>query len=692
MVGTAESQGTFTISPHTAAQTMRRFRMPDPQMYILQMVSTAVYSSVTRLHIKSKPRALEYYFEGLEIPKEELRILDTFLFPTVDAPEHLVELAVGIETALNFAEEIRVETFSSEACWRLVINPRTVRLEELKDLTVERAVSRVSVRKKREVSQLWKANRHAELDWLYACRHAFIPILVDGEPLETSPFPPLPEKTILWANIGLDSQLVEASELFPEESPPALTTEHPSIIGYLALLPREQANKQGLLIIHRGLVVHRPLADLGLQVLCGVLHCDSLKKDLSHANFVEDATFRELTDFLRKLGIALVTEFCRDLAQHRISWKHLWGPVTNLLRDGQLTESQDEVIRAWADQVYELGESQSPFSGVQKARFLESEGRELEAECLRWELVKRLQEEALLCFDKGKLNRLPERCEALHALSLDLKSGHAESLFLASCFLQCLLDLPFELNPDLEDEDPLTLHRMALIRRWKGDLTGAIELHLMALQHDDADALIRGWGIRYCAELEFSQGRYDQADKLYDFAEEELPKQRDLWEERAYFKRFMGQEQSAESLAYLRRSVGGVELDSFVNWLLVEEVKKHGRGVFSRSELAALQTKSAYLKWKKLSGEGEQSKIEATLKEGLDLEGWTSREELIQQKIAAVESAELAFGPTYLYTRFCRRRCVYQVHRLGAEDQAEHLQCRGHLLEHLRMILTSLDN
>jgi len=134
-----------------------------------------------------------------------------------------------------------------------------------------------------------------------------------------------------------------------------------------------------------------------------------------------------------------------------------------------------------------------------------------------------------------------------------------------------------------------------------------------------------------------------------------------------------------------------VEADSFVHLLLVEELKKEGKSVLSRSELAALQTKSTYLKLKQFLEEGEGARIEAVLNQGFDLQGWVSREELVQAKLASVSHAETAFSPTYLYTRYCRRRCAYQLHRLGARQEAEHLQCRGHLLEHLRMILKSLE-
>lgn len=690
--GTTESQGTFTLSPHAAAQAMRRFRLPESHMYLLQMVAAAVSSGVTKLSIKQKPRALEFYFEGLEIPEDELRILDTFLFPAAEAPIHLTELAVGIEAALNFAEEIHVESFTQKASRRLVVNGQAARLEHLMDSPLETAFSRVVVKKKREVSLLWKGTRHPELEWLEACRHASIPMTVDGEALDTTPFPPLPSETILWANIGLGEHLEKATELFPVDKPPALITEHGSVFGYLALLPREFANRHGLLFVHRGLVVHRPLTDSGMLVLCGILHCDFLKKDLSHTNFVEDADFRGVQEFLTQTGVALVTQFCKELAQHQRHWKDLWGTVVSLLRDGQLSDAQRLVIGAWADEVDQTGESQSPFAAVHKARFLEKAGRDPEAQELRRGLLARVRLEALLMFDKGALVELPEKCEVLRAVLADLESPMAELLGLAGHLVSCLLDLPFEVEDDLQAGDPLTLHRHALMRRWCGNLAGAVELHLRALQHVDADNLVRGWGIRYCAELEFSQRRYEQADKLYDLAEEELPKQRDLWEERAYFKRFLGIQESADSLAYLRRALAGMEADSFVHWLLMEEIKKQGRSVLSRSELAALQTKSTYLKLKRLLAEGEQAKVEASLEKGLDLQGWVSREELIEEKTGAVAQAESTFGPTYLYTRYCRRRCAYQLHRLGAVQEAEHLQCRGHLLEHLRMILKDLES
>jgi tetratricopeptide (TPR) repeat protein len=441
------------------------------------------------------------------------------------------------------------------------------------------------------------------------------------------------------------------------------------------------------MFVHRGLVIHRPLSDLGLQVVCGVLHCDSLRKDLSYTNFVEDSDFEGVKIFLKGLALKLVTEFCANFDRDPQACKQLWSTVVNLLETEQLDCDQGRVVRAWADHLHQTGEDQGPFSSVQKARFFEKEGRTEEAMRLRRELLTQLQKESLACFDSGLLEGLPERVEVLSEVCKDLHMGQVGDLSLGLRFVKSLLGLPEEPEQSVEADDPLTLHRLALLRRWHGNLPGAVEYHLQALEHPDAGDLVRGWGIRYCAELEFSQQRYEQAEELYEMAEQELPKQRDLWEERAFFKRFLAPEQQSESLKYLKRAVSGVEADSFVHWLLVEELKRQGKSVMSRSELTALQTKSTYLKLKKLLEEGEQAEIESILNRGLELQGWTSREELMAHKLSAVERAERAFGPTYLYTRYCRRRCAYQLHRLGAFEEAQRLQCRGHLLEHLRVIL-----
>lgn len=672
---------------------MRRFRLPDPHMYILQMVAAASVGRAQHLALETARRRLTYYFEGMEIQKEQLRVLDTFLFPGVDAPEHLTELAVGIEAALNFAEEVQVESFTAQNGFRLVINHKAVRLESADKARTVLPFSRVIVKKKRELNLLRASKPHPELDWLEACRHATLPLVIEGKSFQTDPMPEVPAETILWLKIVREGDPLKIAQpsVRSKALSAALTVEHPEVFGYLALMSREEAHQNGLLFVHRGLVIHRPLTDLGMPVVCGLLHCDSLKKDISHTNFVEDQRFGEIQSFLQGLARELVVQFCRSIPAHREHWKKLWASVCSLLEGGELEPAQEQVLREWADHVHRAGEDQSPFSSLQKARFLEKEGQADQAEGLRWKLFHRVKKEALLCFEAGLFKSLRERLEVLTEVAKDLRLPTTPNLVLAELFGQSLLGLKPELKEALEGDDPLTLHRLALLRRWQGDLAGAIEFHLQALEHEDADVLIRGWGIRYCAELEFSQQRYKQAEELYGMAEQELPKQRDLWEERAYFKRFLGPEHRAESFSYLRRALDGVEADSFVHLLLVEEVRKEGKSVLSRSELAALQTRSTYLKLKQLLEEGEGAKIEEVLNRGFDLQGWVSREEFIDSILAAVAQAEQAFSPTYLYTRYCRRRCAYQLHRLGARQEAEHLQCRGHLLEHLRMILKGLE-
>lgn len=693
-VGTNDSQGSFTLSPQTAAKAMRRFQLPDPHMYLLQMVAAATVGKAEHLAIETEKRRLVFYFEGMEIKEEELRVLDTFLFPAVDAPPHLIELAVGIEAALNFAEEVRVESYSSDGGYRLVINSKSVSLEPADARNSRASHSRVIVQKKRDLSLFRASKPHPELEWLEACRHARLALVVEGKPHLTDPMPQVPSETILWIKIVLEGDPMKVAQpsVSSQSFPAFMTIEHPEIFGYLALVGRESANTHGLLFVHRGLVVHRPLSDLGLQVVCGVLHCDSLKKDISHTNFVEDRRFEELQLFLKNLSVGLMTEFCRQLNLYREHWKEMWGTVVALLETGKLDVTQEAIFREWADYVHQAGEDESPFSSLQKARFLESEGSDEQAEALRWALYHRVRKEAVLCFDAGLFGGLSERCEVLKEVSKDLRLSVQTDLKIAELFVHCLMGTPFEIDEALEEDVPIVFHRLALLRRWKGDLAGAIEYHLRALEHTEADVLVKGWGIRYCAELEFSQQRYQQAEELYAMAELELPKQRDLMEERAFFKRFLGPEQRAESFAYLRKALEGVEADSFVHLLLVEEVKKQGRSVLSRSELAALQTRSTYLKLRRLLDEGEGAEIETVLNQGFDLQGWVSRDALIAAKKASVEKAERAFGPTYLYTRYCRRRCAYQLHRLGAREMAQRLQCRGHLLEHLRIILTSMPN
>ncbi len=659
-------------------------------MYFLQMVATAVSAPVLELTVETAPRTLKFRFHGLEIQEQELAVLDSFLFPGVDAPPHLVELTVGIAAALNFAEEVTVESSSVNGWWRLSFSAQGMRLEPVAD-QAGAPTCILTVRKRREVRALWRSQRHPELAWLEACRHAPLSIKVDKSPFPTELLPPLPLETILWASISTTKLEAESSldAPFSGGHAPSVVVEHPHLSGYLVLTNRETAYRHGLIFVHRGLIIHRPLIDLGTHVVSGILHCDSLKKNLSHTDFVEDANFQAVRLFLKHTATALVTEFCRDPQARREHWKYLWATVVNLLDEGVLEPQQDTIIRSWATLVHETGESQSPFSSLQKARFLEKAGRGDEAIRLRRNLLVQLKAEALSCFESGQFLKLLEICEVLKGACSDLQWPYAEELRLAEWYIQGLLGL--ELDRVLQDSDePLTLHRLALLRRWQNDLVGAIEAHLKALEHSEADALVRGWGIRYCAELEFSQERYGQADELYKMAELELPRQRDLWEECAFFKRFLGQAHRDESFSYLKRALEGVEVDSFVHWLLVEELKKEGRSFLTRSELAALQTKSTYLKLKRLLEEGDQAKIEACLKENLDLSGWTAREDLMTRKIEAVQQAERSFGPTYLYTRYCRRRCVYQLHRLGALKEAEHLQCRGHLLEHLRMILVDL--
>ena len=70
-VGQTESEGTFTLSPQTAARTMRRFQLPDPYMYILQMVAAATVGRSEHLAVET---AINFDFNKYERPSKKLVI------------------------------------------------------------------------------------------------------------------------------------------------------------------------------------------------------------------------------------------------------------------------------------------------------------------------------------------------------------------------------------------------------------------------------------------------------------------------------------------------------------------------------------------------------------------------------------------------------------------------------------------
>lgn len=683
--GAVHSDGAFTVSLQVAEEKLQRFALVRPELYIVQLVGAAVASGASFLRISSGVSHLELLSDGLAPSKAELENLNSYLFYTVDAPEYLSELAVGAYGALSMpVKRVLIESFNEGESWQLDLRGKKQRLSPLKVDCPILPLLRVVIDKGFGL-RTRLTDRHPEQGELRVCR--FAPLELSFDEAAVTVFDTPPPTLRAWAALRHPDR---PPLNLPARTGPLLETTVPGLYGYLALTEPEEAHRRGLYLVHNGVAFKRPPAIWGPSNMCGVVHVEGLRKNISRSDLVENAAFRDLLSRLGKVGWELLAALCEDPNQTRQFWAELQGPVAHALGRDELPASCRATLNKWLRLVNVSG-TKGPadhLRALQQARALAAEGQLEEARLLRLEIVKETTRRTLEWFQEGALMSITGMMEPLRQALQDLESPGYLKALQASEVLDSLLHKAGPSEQAFPEMEGWAIHRKGLLLRHCGRLVEAAEVH--AIARELGRGPLAGWGYRLCAELELASGRYDVADQLLLKAHEHLADHRDLAEERAFLKRLVSPDGRKESMSLLQQAVPGPDEDPFVQWLFLDWMVREGRGVLPWTVWLEMRARASMLEVKTKLQHGTREAVEHNLKPEFDLLGWQSLESAREQRCQAVATAEKEFGPVHSYTQFCRRRAVYQLHRLEDHERADALQCRGHLLTQLQKCLLSL--
>lgn len=101
--GPVESSGSFSLNLEAARKKLTSFQLPDPGLYPIFLVASAVASEARRFDVWALPEELRFEFDGTVFTESELAGLDGYLFASGEVPPRLQNLAIALFAAGELA-------------------------------------------------------------------------------------------------------------------------------------------------------------------------------------------------------------------------------------------------------------------------------------------------------------------------------------------------------------------------------------------------------------------------------------------------------------------------------------------------------------------------------------------------------------------------------------------------------------
>lgn len=276
--GTVVAEGEFTLDRARAREKMRRYSLPDPHRYVLELVKAAVLQGAQAIEFEMDADDVRMRFDGPPFPREELAAAEAAALTGTGALAHL-GMGLAAAMALN-PRFVRCESGGV----RLELRPRRPdRLERAETS----AGTAMHVRDRPHPRHLWEFLRSLA-GWTTEgavlqqhCRFSPVPIRLNGRTLteDWRGFAPLGRVPVGDAGVA----------------------------GFTA------GGRAELLVVKDGVLmetVDLEPAHLPYRVL---LHVRGLSENVSHNGLVRDAAFAAVLKEALDARPAAVAALCRDL-------------------------------------------------------------------------------------------------------------------------------------------------------------------------------------------------------------------------------------------------------------------------------------------------------------------------------------------------------------------------------------------
>ena len=323
--GTFDSSGRFTLNMAQALEKMNRFRLAEPHLYVLNLVSAAVASGATFLRISVGPTDMLLEHDGRPYSHDELSQLFSSMADGASDEMRCAELAIGLHGARSTApRSAAVASWQAGVGSALTLGDTFLEVTPLRQCPwgdkqgppwrgaaggVGAVTVRIQVRERvgmNALTRLLGKLTHAlppTSDAIMArCGLASIPILLNGEAVNrplalgrcrrATLINPATESPGL-PRLGRDSVHYTRN--------PSTWVEYDTDQPYSAIVAVGEGQEWGqcLTVVVHGVSFRVPGSRVGANELRGLVYAPFLRKDLSQDNLVEGPEFLSLMQQLQ---------------------------------------------------------------------------------------------------------------------------------------------------------------------------------------------------------------------------------------------------------------------------------------------------------------------------------------------------------------------------------------------------------
>ena len=325
--GTVDSSGVFTLDFAFAERKLDDYRLPDPALFILNLVAAAVLTEAHEFVVETERAETRVFFNGLLPEPERLPELFSFILKPGPHPA-LRELALGLHGARALPNDPRItlRVGTRGGGWQAQVQGARL---EVEPAAAERVGVKVTVQ--HSASSPWQkllgrgsSNSGQKIleQLFHFCRYAPLDLKVNGQPKGSAVPMGLHQDQGPFARLfAQGSQPLRISRPGSRRSVIYFAPNRPSEVAssiLVGLATPQVAEREGFLIVSRGVTFRRPTTLLDNQLACAVVTADHLEKNLSQTDVVENEDFQALVAETRRHIETLVEEVCANPP----AWRH----------------------------------------------------------------------------------------------------------------------------------------------------------------------------------------------------------------------------------------------------------------------------------------------------------------------------------------------------------------------------------
>jgi tetratricopeptide (TPR) repeat protein len=675
--GQADSTGIFTISLDKARDKLSKFQLPEPRMYVLNILASAVCGGATLVEVSIDRSALEFRFNGLSLGEFDLLGLTNQLLSPTEM--RLYELAVAFNAVQSLdLEAVALESWHGEEGWVLKIEDGRTRVVRTTTpfLDTSAPLNRVLVREKFRTKRVLGNLFGSPLEKTALIRTAaFAPLStleVNGQAVGrkvavgcTSP------SSLAWAHLYSNQPKLNVQTPDPNWAQSSLiTSPKSSLQGFEAVLALDgpaKAKDHGMILVCNGVAFERPSTILacpfGHGLVSGPFH-----KNVSHTDLAEDQTYNGVIQWLdEELDKLVVQRLDCELPIPG----HLHRPMLEWaqLLVGRLTAAQqleDAVkIQRWVKEQSFLMNLRNDKLWESLLEELEELGPSPQGHALERRLRTSLTKASRQALESTDLHDCQALCSRTYQLAQLRQASWLESA-------------------KFQDEAIRVLCGTAT-----DSICGEVRLDALRLRHQQQEALALPTSPHTRGQLYLSLGRFEEAEislreALLQCAKPEILE--DLSDSLAFAQ--PGSKQRRMEALELREQAVAMRSQAPFPWgsFLLDDLVALSRGTVSLLSWLSYRIRALASE----TSSKEVNQIDSNLR--------AAAQKLTRSVAGSVRikstvlTAEKTFTVNHPFARASRSRAVHFLRQAGYWVEADDLLARGRLIDLLHQSLTDPAN